>query len=507
MTRLPSRSATCRPTEKAVAANVADEQQNDATASGTTLAVSIVLAVGDFAEIFVTNDSGTSDSVTPTGVAANDGAGHNLTQTQVEHVNGTDNQSQTSYKSTQVTTAGTYTFTVTYSASAAFRGIKAKRIAGSSGMDTGAASHKSVISSFTGTGTDAVTLGNITPSSAGGLISSNCLCTHGGAPTITKGTGFTDGVSQWPNIGPCHSESLHVATTSARAVTYTSNQNNIYAIIAHTWLDVSSVVNTLTITDNITIADILAALKQLVRVVADLFTVSDQEAGLKLLTRLGSDSFTIIDSEQRLLQATRLVVDPIVLIDIETRFAKFTRNAIDAMTLIDIITGVRTGIVVRSIVDAFLITDVEARLVLSTRNVAELMAIVDQRLKIEYHTRLDVFALSDLETGSSASVFSRILSDPLVMADLQSRYTRLTRAPLADSFQPTDQTSKGPQSFIRKLLDAILTVDTKIAQLVPFSTAKTRVTILLGANDEPKLGSIQPIVLGVSDDIQLGSYQ
>lgn len=517
-----------------MAANVADEQQTDLAATGTTIAnaTPIVLAVGDFAEISVTLDSGASDSVTCTGVTASDGAGHTPACSSVKHVNSADNQSLTVFKSVQITVAGSYTFTGALSATTPFRGIKVKRIAGSSGLDTNAPAGQ--VSSFIGIGTDAVTSGNVTPSVAGALISSICLCTHGGGPTITKGTGFTDGLTSWPTVGPCHTESLHVSATTAKAATYTSNQNNVFIVIAVVWLDVSSVINTKTIDETMSIGDAIAALLQRVRQIIDNLFVTDSATKLLQLARSALDSISIADTETRLVLATRAIADSIVMTDTLLKGGNQIRALLEAIAVGDFETALqmhtrivaetipaitdaatRSRLVGRVLADVLAVTDAEQRLVLATRLIADSFTAADLTALSAYRPRslLDTIAIADSQVGQKIKV--RNLLDAMLLSDSQLTYKLLSRA-ATEGISIADAIARLTNSR-RSIAEAIAILDSQIGIYIPASgIGKPRVSeIVLGSRTDvridertgPQLSALAGPVLAARAEPVLGSRE
>lgn len=115
--------------------------------------------------------------------------------------------------------AGANTVTVSSTQNNGFLGIWIREIGGTSGYDS---SHAANLQTAPGTGADAVTSTNCTPSTQPGLISALSFDTiAGGIPVL--GTGFTTGASGWSFSGNnALSESKRYTSTSALSATYTA---------------------------------------------------------------------------------------------------------------------------------------------------------------------------------------------------------------------------------------------------------------------------------------------
>lgn len=112
---------------------------------------------------------------------------------------------------------GITTVTITFSASITFRLIWAREIGQSGGYLT----HAGQEQNLPGSGANAVSSGNATPSSQPGLISAMVQEVVGAGTGYSAGTGFTAGITGWGSTGL--SESLRFTTTSAQAATFTDS--------------------------------------------------------------------------------------------------------------------------------------------------------------------------------------------------------------------------------------------------------------------------------------------
>jgi hypothetical protein len=114
---------------------------------------------------------------------------------------------------------GITTVTITFSASVTFRLIWVREIGQSAGFLT----HAGQEQNLPGTGANAVSSGNATPSSQPGLISAMVQEVVGAGTGYSAGTGFTAGIAGWGSTPTALSESKRFTTTSAQAATFTDS--------------------------------------------------------------------------------------------------------------------------------------------------------------------------------------------------------------------------------------------------------------------------------------------
>ena len=131
-------------------------------------------------------------------------------------------------------TAGTYTQTFTISVSSPYRGIACFRY---SGLDNaGTPLSVGAARANVATSADALTTGNLTPSSQPGLLWAGTLEDATGTVTAAAGTGFTDRgtIASWvANISNTRGEDKRITSTSAVGGTFTvSNATNGFLAMA-----------------------------------------------------------------------------------------------------------------------------------------------------------------------------------------------------------------------------------------------------------------------------------
>ena len=130
--------------------------------------------------------------------------------------------------------AGTFTLTVTFASSVSYRGIMYARY---SGLDSSATPVMvGNLNVNAGTGTDAVTTGNVTPAAQPAMVFSFAVEDSGGGSALTAGTGYTDrgAMSNWNTyIGYSRYEDKRVTATTPTPGTFTvSNGTHSYLTIA-----------------------------------------------------------------------------------------------------------------------------------------------------------------------------------------------------------------------------------------------------------------------------------
>jgi len=117
--------------------------------------------------------------------------------------------------------AGTYTVTCTFAASCSLRGIKLLEI---TGAKTASALDGTPAGQFqlnVGTGTDAITSGNLTTANQPAMVVGACM-NYGNNRDPAAGTGFTSTRTDWStDVGGCRLEYKRVTATGTQAATYT----------------------------------------------------------------------------------------------------------------------------------------------------------------------------------------------------------------------------------------------------------------------------------------------
>lgn len=129
--------------------------------------------------------------------------------------------------------SGSFTITVTFASSVTYRGIMYARYTGLDASQTPTLS--GTVNTNVGTGTDAVTSGNVTPGGQPAMIFAFGVEVSGGGSAMTAGTGFTDrgAMANWNSyIGFSRFEDKRVTSTSAVPGTFTvSNGTHSYLVI------------------------------------------------------------------------------------------------------------------------------------------------------------------------------------------------------------------------------------------------------------------------------------
>lgn len=193
-----------------------------AAASGLTITLAFTCATGDTVVIHGSYGSATTIARTTMG------DGTNTYLQQGTEFNGSGD-SQFEYKADNVV-GGSYTFTFTLASNAAFRLLSITTYRNlQSGTAPAALSEPSP-----GTGTDAVTSANMTPTAASSVVIGLAVATSGSV-TLTKGTGFTDrgalanADTALGNISRL--EDKRVTTTAGVPVTWTTNTAGVVTFV------------------------------------------------------------------------------------------------------------------------------------------------------------------------------------------------------------------------------------------------------------------------------------
>lgn len=185
---------------------------NSSTATATLASTT---ASGGLIVVFVGVTNGPTTINTPT-----DNSGGGNTYTAVDTKLGTVMQS-TAFYAKNVTGGAAFAVTVTLTANSYGNLI----IHEYSGADTTAPldAHTVVEQLALGTGTDAITTGNLTPAANNEMFVGFMIDQGFGGPTVTVGTGFTDALGSNDNGVVSASEYFLQGTAAAKAVTFTHN--------------------------------------------------------------------------------------------------------------------------------------------------------------------------------------------------------------------------------------------------------------------------------------------
>lgn len=210
---------------------------NGAVAAGTIVkAFALALTPGSYLRVVCSGDSG---AVASFGCQDPTNGPYTLVDT---NVNATDGVRMAQF--VVLNSASTaVTVTITPNASAEFLGIWIQEIGGVSGWDS-PLGHVMNLQPAPGSGANAVSSGNLTPSTQPGLLVALTADTSGLGGTLTAGTGFTSGAAGW-NFGSAGnsalSESLHYITTTAKAATFTTgNAGDNYMTAAMLFIEGTS---------------------------------------------------------------------------------------------------------------------------------------------------------------------------------------------------------------------------------------------------------------------------
>lgn len=130
--------------------------------------------------------------------------------------------------------AGTFTLTVTFASSVSYRGIMYARYSGLDNAATPVMVSNLVVNA--GTGTDAISTGNVTPAAQPAMVFAFAVEDSGGGSALTAGTGYTDrgAMSNWNSyVGYSRYEDKRVTATTPTPGTFTaSNGTHSYLTIA-----------------------------------------------------------------------------------------------------------------------------------------------------------------------------------------------------------------------------------------------------------------------------------
>lgn len=173
--------------------SVLQERSSAASGSATTivLAYSSALTLGSALHVFASCDTGGGVDVSSC-VATNNGS----FGAALDDINDPSNfQRLAHWVLANVTSATADTITVSFSATVTFRGIWIREIGGctASPLD----GHSGQNQASPGTGTDAISSGNATNNNQPALLSALTLNTGTIASTLSQGTGFTLGATNW----------------------------------------------------------------------------------------------------------------------------------------------------------------------------------------------------------------------------------------------------------------------------------------------------------------------
>lgn len=200
--------------------HIATGNVGDSSSGTSLLASGIVAAAGDWLVVRVEYASGTRIVE-----SLSDGVN---TYTYIDTLSDAGNGQSCALFECASMQAGTFNLTFSLASAAGYRGITWVRSSGVTAL--GAALYSKNLSSSPGTGANAITSGNITPSAAdGGLIAFTLDCSAN-ETGIAAGTGFTDRGAM-ANIESAFSvktrvEEKAVTSTSAQAGTFTGTTGN-----------------------------------------------------------------------------------------------------------------------------------------------------------------------------------------------------------------------------------------------------------------------------------------
>lgn len=198
-----------------VAQEVSAEDANSSTSS-TTISQSITVAAGSAIHVFVTGKNvGTiscADNVNGSYGAALDDVSNGGTL-------------RTAQFSLSGSVGGTVTVTATWSIASVDKGIVLQEIRNTSGLQ--ATAHTGQTQTSPGTGADAISSGNVTPTAQPALLVglAYCVSIAGADPAITAGTGFSAGLSAWAflvGFNSARTENKRITSTSALPATFGS---------------------------------------------------------------------------------------------------------------------------------------------------------------------------------------------------------------------------------------------------------------------------------------------
>lgn len=214
----------------------------DATAGATSIALAVTCSAGDCLHIAVTH--GASDTVSMAATPLTNTGSAITFSSALDNIDDTTNHQRIVHYYANNVPAQTTTITASFTGSATYRGIKIKRITGSSGYDSVAsAAHAGQIQVTPTTSTDAVSSGNTSALSAQPALISGFSIATAVARTTAVGTGFTnDQTTAWQfgsGINMSASESKRVTSTSALAATFTAASNDSQSTVAAVFLETS----------------------------------------------------------------------------------------------------------------------------------------------------------------------------------------------------------------------------------------------------------------------------
>ncbi len=193
---------------------------DDAFTGGTTQAATRTdVVAGDYGLVeFTTGDS----TGTVTGSCADSAGGTWSAQLDTQRSATHQQATWHFYRTTPFASSGSVTVTVTISATEGGKGVAFRLISGSSGPGTTSSEHAGNQQDTPGTGTDAVTSTNVTPTTQPALIVGIDLDVPGNL-TPAVGTGFTDAGTGWGFGGlvAARAESKRVTSTAGVAATFT----------------------------------------------------------------------------------------------------------------------------------------------------------------------------------------------------------------------------------------------------------------------------------------------